>query len=131
MSRTLSLFLAFGMEPPRIADEKTPKTKQLKRRIFLTGNLNFFLSPSPASFYPQKHSNKRDGLLQLCCFSTQRATFFQRYAVYEERRDSFLWSRYFENSSSVERLGAAMTLGMVCSKPHAKEEVFPSSHQDS
>jgi len=85
MSRTLSLFLAFGMGPPRNADEKTPKTKQLKRRIFLTGNLNFFLSPSPASFYPQKHSNKRDGLLQLCCFSTQRATFFQRYAVYEKR----------------------------------------------
>jgi len=73
------------MGAPRNTDEKTPKTKQLKRRIFLTGKLDFFLSPSPTSFYLQKHSNKGDGLLQLCCFSTQRATFFQRYAVYEKR----------------------------------------------
>jgi len=52
------LFLVFGMGFPRNADEKTPKKKQLKRRIFFTGKLDFILFPSPTSLCLQKHSNK-------------------------------------------------------------------------
>jgi hypothetical protein len=58
MSRTFSLFLVFGMGFPRNADEKTPKKKQLKRRIFFTGKLDFLLFPSPTSLCLQKHGNK-------------------------------------------------------------------------
>jgi hypothetical protein len=56
----------------RNADEKTPKKKQLKRRIFFTDKLDVILFLSPTSLRLQKHSNKEDGLLQICFFSIQR-----------------------------------------------------------
>ena len=97
--------------------KKLPRKNSSTEESFSQANSTLFFLYLQLHYAYRNIVTKRMG----CCNSAVSALkgqlfFCSMKHMKREKGQLFLWSCYLENSSSIERLGAAKTLGIVCSK---------------